>query len=40
MAHVKEEPKLPRALPTPEPVPQVGTLGEGASDDQPPAVDE
>ena len=40
MAHIKEEPKLPGALPMSETVPPVGTLGEGAPGDQPPAVDE
>ena len=40
MAHVKEEPKSPGALPMPGPMPPVGTLGEGAPGDQPPAVDE
>ena len=40
MAHVKEQLKSPGALPMPEPMPPVGTLGEGAPGDQPPAVDE
>ena len=40
MAPIKEEPKLPGALLMPEPMPPVGTLGEGAPGDQPPAIDE
>ena len=37
---VKTEPMSPGALPTLEPVPTVGTSGEGAPGDQPPVTHE
>ena len=38
VAQVNKEPKLPGALPMPEPVLPVGTTGEGAPGGQPPAT--
>ena len=40
ITQVKAEPKLPGALPTPEPVFLVGTSGEGAPGDLSPAIHE
>ena len=37
---MKAEPKSPGALPTSEPLQMVGTSGEGAPGDQPPADNE
>ena len=37
---ITAEPTLPGALPMSEPVPTVGTSGEGAPGDQPPATHE